>query len=100
MAKDLRNIYSKSTNLNHTFSKVIESLGKNSRILFSSLLVFARSFHKTWEVIVLFINGVCILGWWIIEPNTMNKKLNEGKIFLGMKRELREFGKWRENETK
>ena len=89
MTKDLWNVYSKSTNLNHTFSRVIESFSKNSRLSFSSLLVFARSFHKTWEVIVLFINGVCFLGWWIIEPNAMNKKLTEGKIVLGYEKRTR-----------
>lgn len=66
MTEDLCNVKSKSTNLNHTFSRFIESFSKNSPILFSpiqidgrylsfnqlvlispSLWVFAQNFHKS-----------------------------------------------------
>ena len=39
MTKDLWNVNSKSTNLNHTFSRFIESFSKNSCILFSLIQI-------------------------------------------------------------
>ena len=42
MTKDLWNVKSKSTNLNHTFSRFIESFSKNSYILFSLIQIDGR----------------------------------------------------------
>ena len=64
MTKDLWNVNSKSTYLNHTLTvvfcflpyKLMTDLFQSTTVCFISLLVFARNFHKTWEVIVLSIN--------------------------------------------
>ena len=42
VTKDLWNVNSKSTNLNHTFSRFIESFSKNSRILCSLMQIDGR----------------------------------------------------------
>ena len=42
MTKDLWNVKSKSTKLNHTFSRFIESFSKNSYILFSLIQIDGR----------------------------------------------------------
>ena len=58
MTKDLWNVKSKSTNLNHTFSRFIESFSKNSYILFSLIQIDADIFHSTIVCFTKFF-GLC-----------------------------------------